>query len=275
MEWENVSICNFCGHDSVRLYMKARVEAWYPGRPLRLVECRKCHLVFANPRPVFHEHYPGKLAGGESAEEAFETKRNRANVMRIHDRHVSKAIEHLGRPATSLFDIGFGAGTVMEVAASKGLEAWGNEINAYSVEEMRRRGFEAFVSRTSDINIDRRFDIVMHLDCLEHSYEPFDELKVCLRLLEPGGILFLKTLYLNSATHRAEGENWRLFGAGHYHFFTPDVLLNMVREAGFDIEFVETPNLIFVIARKPGGAVLTQQEAEEGAVPAATAASAT
>lgn len=268
MDWETPKVCNFCGGTTARLYMKERIGNWYGSRPLRLLECRTCGLVYASPRPVFHEHYPGQLAGGSSAEEAFDTKLNRKNVNKIHERHVTSAVERLGRPARSLFDMAFGAGTLLMIARNMGLDVSGNEINGYAVESLRSLGFDVVHARTRDLVVERRFDIVMALDSLEHSYEPFDELKIAHDLLEPDGILYLKTLYLNSEEHRKLGPEWRLFGAGHFHFFAPEVLLNMVRKAGFDIEHVETTNLIFVTARKVTPAAKSSPPADQ-ASPAA------
>ena len=256
MDWETVGACNFCGHTSVRLYMKAKIANWYANRPLRLVECRACNLVYVSPRPVFP--YPGPQSDEVEGQIAFERKSARKNVAETHRRHLMNAIERLGTPARSLFDMGCGAGTLMTVAQEAGLEVAGNEINPYSVRKLTAEGFKIYASRNCELKVDRTFDIVINFDCLEHSYEPFDDLQMCHKLLNDGGILHLKTLFLNSYHHREEGAGWRLFGKGHFHFFTPDVLLSMIRKAGFQIEHVETSNLIFVTARKRNAAIIEE-----------------
>jgi SAM-dependent methyltransferase len=250
LTWEDVLVCNFCGGARRSPYLKSRVPHWYEGRPLRLVACRSCGLVFAAPRPVARQGHESSRNGGDGGREAYERKLLRPNVAKVHRRHVERALAQLGRPARSLFDMGCGAGTVLHAARALGLEASGNDINHYAIERLREAGFPAVHGFTSELQLTGQYDIVTNFDYLEHTHTPFDDLKTCFELLAPDGILYLKTLYLGSADHRRDGEGWKLFGPGHFHFFFPEVLLAMIREAGFMVEHVETPQLIFVLARK-------------------------
>jgi hypothetical protein len=255
VNWEDVRECNFCGGTERRVFLKTRSRPWYEGRPLRLVECRSCGLVYASPRPVWQEQYQSRMRGDQEAEKTYVRKLNRPNVLKIHHEHVLRAANFLGRSPNMLFDMGCGAGTIMVAARNQNIEVGGNDVNGAAVRQLRDQGFDVQLCRTDQIKILHKYDIVINLDYLEHSFIPFDDLKVCHRMLAEDGILYLKTLFLNSPNHRREGENWRLFGAGHFHFFYPDVLLTMVRAAGFSIEYVDTRELITVAARRDASRV--------------------
>ena len=251
LDWHDVTECGFCGSRKRSVYMKTRKAPWYERRALRLVKCEVCGLVFASPRPDERQIYVEYLTGAAAAREAYARKLNRPNVAAVHRKHVETALKALGRPAERVFDVGCGAGTVMVAAREAGLEAHGNEINKVAADTLTEMGFTIHNCFTQDLKVEPgSFDIVFNFDYLEHSYTPFADLKVCCDMLRPDGVLFLKTLYLGSRDHRRDGESWRLFGPYHFHFFFPDVLLRMIREAGFTVEHVETPNLIFVLARR-------------------------
>ena len=249
MNWEQSPRCGFCGSARGRLFLKSRVPPWYERRPLRLVECRGCGLVFASPRPVWSELYAGHLNGSEEAQALYLRKLNRPGVVNVHRKHVETAIRFHGRSPRSLFDMGCGAGTLMEAAQSLSLSATGNDVNGVAVAELRKKGLDARLGRTCDLAIESRFDIVVCFDYIEHSYEPFRDLEVCRSLLNDDGVLYLKTLFLGSPDHVRLGDHWQLFGAGHFAFFHLDVLVAMVRAAGFRIEHITTSNLVFLIAR--------------------------
>ena len=249
MDWEEAT-CDFCGSGKRRIYLKSRVPGWYEGRPLRLVECRSCGLVYASPRPVWSQLYAGHLAGNEDARALYARKLARPNVRAIHRKHVEDVVQLYGRRPDSLFDMGCGAGTLMEAARDQGIEASGNDINAVSVGILRDQGFDVRLGRTREMDTGRKFDIVVCFDYLEHTYEPLADLRVCRDILKEDGFLYLKTLFLGSKDHRRLGESWQLFGIGHFHFFPLDVLVAMVAAAGFRLEYLKTTGLVFVGARK-------------------------
>lgn len=251
MQWEEVETCNFCGGRNSAEYLNSETPSWYGGRPMRLVECLDCHLVFANPRPNLHELYKGYLAGSEQARKLTERKLARPGVHDVHRKLVETAAGyHKGQPER-LLDMGCGAGTLIEEASKLGLESWGNDVNFYSIERLRSMGLKALHGFTHEIDLpEDYFDIVTNTDYLEHSYIPFDDLKTCYRSLRSGGVLYLKTLYLDCPNHLINDDGWKLFGAGHFHFFWPRVLFNMIKKAGFQVIDIKSGPLITFIAGK-------------------------
>ncbi|MDX2287571.1 MAG: class I SAM-dependent methyltransferase [Hyphomicrobiaceae bacterium] len=251
MDWYDVTSCNHCGGTDFKLYMESSVPTWYAGRPMRLIECTKCGYVPVSPRPDPIFLYRNYISGGPKQRELLQKKLDRPNVLEVHRTHVETAQKYLGRKAKTLYDMGCGAGTVMMGARDLGIEAAGNDVNKVSVDMLREMGLDAKHGFTKDLDLPAdAYDIVMNFDYLEHSYEPFDDLKTCYRITRPGGILYLKTLYLGCPDHVAKGEAWHLLGQGHFSFFTADALKAMIKNAGFKLESVKAGGLITVVARK-------------------------
>lgn len=238
--------CAFCGSPDLVQYMISEVVPWYGGEKFRLVRCRNCGLVFNSPRPTEADAI---RAIREYGEYFYRRKLNRPDVQAIHD---GKAEEFLRASpgARDVFDVGFGAGTLLHAFRKLGLAASGNEVNDFCVRMLRQQGFTVTDAPTRTLAMSAQFDIVTMLDYLEHTYTPFDDLLTAHAMLRPGGMLHLKTLYLGCPDHAAKGELWQLFGMGHFYYFTPRVLRGMVRNAGFDIVDMHVNSLIHISARK-------------------------
>lgn len=248
--WQTVLACNYCSSDSYTLYLRSPVPSWYKKQPLELVQCTSCGLVRALYRPDPDILYQRFLAAHDTAQIAVERKLNRPNVDLQHERAVERAMKHVESP-TRLFDMGCGAGTVMEAAKRIGLEAEGNDINLAGVERLRELGFTAYHGFTSRLELpSESFDIVINFDYLEHSFEPYEDLLTCYDLLRDGGVIYLKTLYLDCPDHILKDDGYQLFGQGHFHYFFPRTLCSMLNRAGFEILELQLGGLINVIARK-------------------------
>jgi SAM-dependent methyltransferase len=220
MQWEQVERCDFCGGSATNRFMDSSVPHWYERRPLILDECTGCGLVRANPRPLAAELYSRYLNAHPIAHSMLENKLARPNISKHHRAAVELAISGLGHPAASLLDMGCGAGTVMMQARELGLEAEGNDVNKASIDHLKSLGFRAHLGFTHQISYHRRYDIVMNMDYIEHSYYPFHDIKTCHDVIFPNVILYLKTLYLGSPDHVAQGEKWKLFGPGGIMYLT-------------------------------------------------------
>ncbi len=259
LTWHEVSECDLCHGKDHRLYAEipnkhpeTGAARWYDNRPMRLAECTSCGLVFCSPRPDLHGLYKGYIKASASATEAVHRKRARKNIEEVHRKHIEQAISFLGRPAKTLFDMGCGAGTTLIEAKKLGLEAQGNEINKAATDLLTSEGFTVYHGFTQELDLPRNaYDILINFDYLEHSYGPLEDLVTCREMLTPGGILYLKTLYLGCPAHKEKGNDWQLFGPGHFHFFTPEVLRRLVETAGFKVLDVRLGQLVFIAAAKP------------------------
>lgn len=238
--------CAFCGENRFIPYLSSNNVNWYGGETFQLLRCANCNLVCASPRP--HESYiiNNIKANGEKH---FNRKLNRNNVQSIHD-NIARNLFLLVPHATTAFDVGFGAGTMLNAYNKLGLTAEGNEVNSYACNMLTSQGFIVYNLPTINLHMDNKYDIITALDYIEHSYTPFDDLLKINCMLNTNGILYLKTLYLGSEEHIIQGEKWKLFGTEHFYYYFIDTLKEMVTRAGFIITDLKIAQLVHIIAKK-------------------------
>jgi SAM-dependent methyltransferase len=165
--------------------------------------------------------YPSYWAARESFEKSFAT---RVEIVR---RYVQGG---------SLFEAGAAYGFFLK-AAEPYFEVAGLEVSAYAAEVARRETRVAVehgsIERTDFP--DRRFDVVVMWDVIEHLMRPLDALREVRRLLKPGGYLFVST---DDASHwlprRLGLRWWGLAPPLHLCHFSKDALRAACRIAGLE-----------------------------------------
>ncbi len=243
VEWESNIPCNYCGSNNQSFY------DYIERKKMQLVQCNECMLVWQDPRRKFDPKTDPKR-NMEEAMKAFRIKYNRPWAKLYHKHVILRALE-LKHSAKTLFDVGYGAGTTLIEGRALGLECSGNEINIASVKKMREYGFEVYDSKTIDLLLEKKFDIILCLDNIEHTETPMEDLEWMYAHHNDGGVLYLTTLYLGCPIHQRDGDNWNLFGTSHNYYYYPDVLKRMIEAAGYEIISEGKSNAIITLtARK-------------------------
>lgn len=104
---------------------------------------------------------------------------------------IDELIESDGR---ALFDLGAGAGEFLVLAREFGYEPHGNELAAGAIEMARdNAGIELHVGEVATMDGENLYDAVTMWCVLAHVADPDDLLRQTLRILKPGGVLFLQT----------------------------------------------------------------------------------
>ena len=238
--------CAFCGESKSIPYLSTKNVDWYGGDTFQIVRCSNCNLVYASPRPT--ESYVIKYFEGYG-QEFFHRKLNRPNVQTDHD-EIAKKLLLLAPNAKKAFDIGFGAGTMLHAYKKLGLVASGNEVNSYACNKLSEQGFDVYNMPTLKLPTENKYDIITALDYFEHSFTPFDDLLKINDMLNDGGIMYMKTLYLESPDHIIKGEKWQLFGKEHFYYYFKDIIKTMIENAGFVIIELKLKKLIYITAKK-------------------------
>ena len=101
---------------------------------------------------------------------------------------------------------------------------------------------------------DARFDLVIHLDVLEHVFSPFDALREIFRTLKPGGYTIF-TIPTEPSRYKSEqvafkepfGSNLRLIGEPEYHGNPqrPEEMALVTWRYGYDFPFLIRENTGF------------------------------
>ena len=212
-----------------------------PGRR-RLVRCRKCGLVYANPIPDPDAHV--QAVGDSSVYTDDQLAKRPFFRRRAHE--LLEAIERIqGRPGR-LLDLGCGIGTELEVARDRGWQATGIELSAASLRVAKASGLDVLATPLAEAALPRgSFDCVTVNHALEHIPQVRPVLAEVRQILRPNGLLFVSVPNLAAWPHRVGAHRLGLaFNDDHYLFFTPATLDRLLRAAGFTIMGLSTPRWI-------------------------------
>jgi protein O-GlcNAc transferase len=250
--------CPTCGVHDVRLLglRGGRYHRYGEGIVSRIVQCRRCSLIFADPFPFPLDHHklygdPSKYFVGHDEEAKVEGYREL----------VGKIRQRTGREKPSILDVGSGRAELVRAALREGCDdVVGLEFAAAMIAHAKTHGIELIAETIEDYakRANRVFDAVVMNAVLEHVYDPDSMIKAARGLLRDGGILYVDVprdpnllTELVRFANRARGSRavinisptWPPY---HVFGFTERSLGALLRKHGFTLEEVVVRSNPFV-----------------------------
>lgn len=216
---------------------------------MRLVRCRGCDLVYVSP--TFDERHYIEVYASQEYQDIVRDLGIRSHdyrVERFGRERVSLMARQLAVPAPRYLDVGCSTGFVVEAAREAGWEAIGTDLNPSAVEFGRSRGLDLRTVTLDDGGFEPcSFDAVSLFDVLEHLIDPRETVRACVRLLRPGGILFLYVPNYDSASRLLMGaEAHFIWPTHHLNYYTPATVRELLAREGLDTVYVATEGLDIV-----------------------------
>ena len=233
--------CALCGAlETVRLYLKF---GW------GIERCRRCGLVYANPRApeseilrrysrdyFWNEYLPAVGAPGGRVDPDFIDGRHAPMLQLVRSRAPR------GR---RLLEVGTGAGLFLKAAERAGWEVAGLELSEAAAEFARERlGLDVRQERAEAMTCAAgSFDAAVMFDVIEHLFDPRTVLEAVRRALAPGGALVVSTPNFDAFSRAALGSAWAVLSPlEHVYYFTEATLSRLLTETGFhDVRFDRAP----------------------------------
>jgi cyclopropane fatty-acyl-phospholipid synthase-like methyltransferase len=234
---EAVTACNLCGAAAfVVLTHRDRY-----GFPAQARACRRCGLVFLNPRltaDAYARFYDGVYRPLVSA---FHGRRIDAQTIQGEQREYAAASAAFLRPfmaagLNTLLDIGGSTGLVAaHVAREFGLEATIIDPAPLETAEAQRVGLETVTGLVEQYDFGvRRFDVVLICQTVDHLLDVAGTLRRVRQLITDRGCLFVDIVDFRSAYLRS----WSVEDAikvDHPYYLTESTITAYLRRAGFDV----------------------------------------
>lgn len=237
--------CNLCGADDAAVLYPSTIadgqagdwsayactHAGY-GRHHTIVQCRRCGLVYTNPRLDRHDI----AYTYEAVQDPLYLEEREGRVLTFE--HHLKPLERItglpnGRP---LLDVGCYTGIFVEIAVRHGWDAWGVEPSHWAVEEAQRRGLHVVQGTLDTADLPEAFfDVVTLWDVIEHLIDPYSALCHVHRLLKPDGLLVVHTIDIESLFARLMGARWPWLMEMHIYYFSRRTLRAMLESCGFRV----------------------------------------
>ncbi|MBI4786626.1 MAG: class I SAM-dependent methyltransferase [Chloroflexi bacterium] len=237
--------CNLCGsRESQLLYLSSLTHSTPDASDFRctsaaygvhppIVRCRKCHLVYANPRwdsSVVRESY-------SVVEDPTYVEEREGRVLTF-SRNLKPFEDLIARNSHTrrLLDVGCHIGVMVELAKERGWDAWGVEPSTWAAEQARANGLHVLTGTLADVGLEENyFDVVTMWDVIEHLTDPAAEIRQIQRVLKPGGIFVVHTIDIESLFARLMGPRWPWLMEMHLYYFSPRTLGKMLEQTGFEV----------------------------------------
>jgi SAM-dependent methyltransferase len=224
--------CALCGaSDTRRLYTK-----WGYG----IERCRRCGLVYANPRGseqrilsryskdyFWNEYLPTIGAPGGKFEDEWLDRWHAPMLQVIGER---------ARGGRRLLEVGTGAGLFLKAASRAGWDASGVELSSEGVAFARDRlGLDVRQERAEQMSFaPGTFDVAVMFDVIEHLFDPRAVLTAIHRALKPGGMLVVTTPNFDALSRFVLGKDWAVLSPlEHMYYYTERTLAAMLEGCGF------------------------------------------
>ena len=205
----------------------------------RVVKCRKCGLVFINPRPSQSLVLKGyEKAGGD---EYVSQADGRVETFRHSVELIEKLAFHGKKLKAKVLDVGSAAGFFLKAAKDAGWDSHGVEPNGWMVKWGNKKfGLKMQQGTLETAKFPKNsFDLVTMWDVLEHVPDPKKTLKDANAFLKPGGFLVINFPNIGSTLARIAGRRWWFLTSVHLYYFTPETLSKMLEQSGFEVVVIK------------------------------------
>jgi SAM-dependent methyltransferase len=217
--------CGLCGADDTRL---VTIEDSF-----KIVECKRCGLVYLNPRPKeedLSEFYDDFFLTDEVSVSQW---------TRLMSKVYEETKKNIERKYSSgkLLDMGCGLGLFLKLWDLKKWELYGIDISKKAVEYAKSKGLDVKGGSLEKTNFSNGyFDVITMFYVLEHLPNPLKVLREARRILKEDGLLVIRVPQSISAERflRFFGVRRNLFHPPmHLYDFSTKILKEFLLKAGF------------------------------------------
>ncbi len=240
--------CNLCGADDYKVRISSTLDRkkradWNAyactnggyGDHGPIVVCKQCGFVYADPRPQSTE----VLDIYEAVQDPLYVEEREGRVLTFE--HHLRPLERVTGPANGrrLLDVGAHTGVFVDIATRHGWDAWGVEPSTWAVEQARAQGLQMHLGTLENTAFPAdHFSVVTMWDVIEHVPDPCATLQAAWRVLEPGGLLVVHTMDIDSLFSRLMGRRWPWYMEMHLFYFSRHTLVAMLNKAGFCVRWM-------------------------------------
>ena len=238
MEYVTCALCNLDD-----------AEPFFEDRGFQLVRCRRCGLVYINPRPTLKESDEMCNMSVDADAEIMDHFGYESYAY-LHELKARKFLKILSSfvKRGKILDIGCAAGFFLNQARCQGFDVQGVELSKEFCTYARDR-FKLYVFQGTlreNRFPDEHFDVVTMFDVLSHLRAPVEDLNEINRILKRDGLLFIETGNKGELDAKAVEKFGAVWGspAHQYHYGT-ETLVKLLETTQFECLSIDRFSLIF------------------------------
>lgn len=226
--------CNNCRSPEIK------IKYYVPSG--RLVQCKRCGLVYVSPRKK--ENIISSSNDLWTASELQEIIiENEKGSMRNADKRL-EIIEKFKPEKGELLEVGCYAGIFLKTAKEREWKVSGVEpIKKASEFTQSKYKVKVYNSTLNEMDVPKEhFDCICLFHVLEHLEDPFQAIEKIYDGLKEDGILVIEVPNFQNIWRKLLRSHWRQFISNHFFFYTPhslDSLVNKASQGRFSKSFVK------------------------------------
>lgn len=233
---ENIK-CNFCGEDNYTTLSREGTD----GLALNSVICKKCGLIYINPRMTkdgyklyYEDEYRSKTINNGEKGSGFRVEKLHETT-RGHGRFLGELIKkYLNIPGV-IMEVGSGPGGVLYgLKEILNREVVGIEPSLEESDYANKVGIKTYHTLMEDFEGVEKYAAVVSTQSLNHYLDPKFFFTWSYNSLLENGILVLEVMNFRQQLKKA-GKFKNAVKIDHVYMYTPEVLKDFVKSAGFEI----------------------------------------
>lgn len=234
--------CNLCGSDDFDVVFDANVA-----QKSRIVKCKKCGLMYANPRwkaPDVDQIVTWDPNFDITVQPWFKRRMDKEQIQVRDYQNSRKEMAAIFPQRGKLLEVGFSLGFGLKAWQNDGWDVTGVEPwqygARYAKDHLKLENVTA-QTLTQAAFPNESFDVVVLLHVIEHLEDPKAELQEIYRVLKPGGRFIVETPRYDTLMFKMLGRRERSVSCdGHIYFYTVDTLSKLGVEVGLKPETVRS-----------------------------------
>ena len=242
--FETLTQCPSCAGTELRSEGRQRDNLFGIPTLWELSGCKRCDLVFVNPRPAQNDlghAYEVLFPGGADGPSAAAPQQPALALLRLwHWVNGSSSFQARFIPpgaGQTILDVGCGMGALGSALKRRGYKVLGVELNRTQWATAERSGVEVVGQTLFDAELKPdSLDAIVYSHVIEHLPEPGRELEQATKYLRSGGRVYI-------ACPNYKGFQRRLFGAAwhnwhlpfHLTHFSPHSLRHLFEASGLHV----------------------------------------
>ena len=236
--------CQICGVRDLHLF--------YEQDGICLLRCNGCGLVFLDPLPTFDDIRSLYNNGYQNTTAGYLTKVGKK--LRRSRQRVAEFKRYV--PGGRFLDVGCNGGFMVEAAREAGFEAFGVELDPFSIDYARRHypRNTYFLGRIEDfVRTTTRFDAVYCSEVIEHVPDLNAFVAAIAAVMKPEAVLYITTPDISHWRRPQNLKRWDGFDPpAHCIYFNPENFGRLLANHGLTVfrkQFAWKPGIKFFARR--------------------------
>ncbi len=231
--------CNLCSSRDTIDYRKVQANAPKIAE-FNLVRCRRCGMIYLNPRPTREEMAAFYLLWPQAKKEEINQYHSTRVIWRGQKKKMNLLRRFLGKQKGRILDVGCGSGEFLSLMKKAGWQVTGLEYGK-AASSLAREKFNIEVNNADLLDThfaDKSFEVVTFWHSLEHLYQPKETLEEVKRILKDDGLVFIALPNIDNLANRIFKDSWYTNTPRHLFQFTSRTIETLL--AGVKFKIIKT-----------------------------------